>query len=206
MRTFWKRTFISLGALVSVAAAWTFYQWYDIQQAWRSANPVAGDAAIILGAGVWNGRPSPALRERLDVALELEKQNLVKTFLCTGGVGEDPRSEASVCAEYLQAHGVPARKILREEKSASTWENLVNARTIMQEQNLSTALIVTHGFHMKRALTQAHDLGIEASGAPVRIRPINEKYLILREIASLTYYHLGGRTRVNLFRWSVIDR
>lgn len=206
MNRFWKRILLSLGAAALAGAVWTACQWYEIQQTWRSAVPVASDAAVILGAGVWNGRPSPALRERLDVALELWVGNLVKTFICTGGVGDDPRSEASVCAEYLQTHGVPPRQIVLEERSASTWENLANARSLLKERDLNTVLIITHGFHLKRALVQARDLGIEASGAPVRIRPINERYLTLREVAALTYYQLGGRERVNLFRWTVLDR
>lgn len=206
MKRFWKRTLLGLVAVAVAGAAWTAYQWHDIQQTWRTATPVASDVAVVLGAGVWNGQPSPALRERLDVAVGLWNDNLVKTFVCTGGVGDDPRSEASVCAEYLQKHGIPTGQIILEEASTSTWENLVNAKPILAERHFQKVLIVTSGFHLKRALVQAHDLGIEATGAPVRIKPINERYLILREIAALTYYELGGRGRVNLFRWTVMDR
>jgi uncharacterized SAM-binding protein YcdF (DUF218 family) len=203
VKRFFKRLFTFMLLTAVAAAAWSGYQWYDIQRTWQSAVPAARDAAIILGAGVWDGKPSPALRERLDVALELQKQKLVGTFICTGGVGLDPRSEASVCAAYLKAHGVPAGKILLEEKSTSTYENLVNAREIMRAKGFSSALVITHGFHLKRALLQAAYLEIDAIGAPVRIRPINERYLILREIAAITYFELGGRERVDLFRWSV---
>ncbi|HWI64645.1 MAG TPA: YdcF family protein [Symbiobacteriaceae bacterium] len=206
MKPFWKRTLLTLGALALAGVTWTAYQWYDIQRTWQTAQPSKRDAAIILGAGVWEGKPSPALRERLDVALELERQGLVRYYLCTGGVGEDPRSEASVCAEYLKAHGVPPGKILLEEASTSTRENLANARPILEQHGLKTALVVTHGFHTKRALLQAADLGLDAAAAPVRIRPVNEKYLVFREVAAITYYELGGRARVGIFRWSVADR
>jgi uncharacterized SAM-binding protein YcdF (DUF218 family) len=189
-----------------LVGSWTGYQWYDIQRTWRNAVPAPADAAIILGAGVWNGKPSPALRERLDVALRLEQAALVGKFVCTGGVGEDPRSEASVCSEYLQVHGVPAERIVMEERSTSTLGNLQNGKEVMDQRGLNTALLVTHGFHLKRALIQASDLGLKVTGAPVTVRPLNEMYLILREVAAITYYHLGGRERVGLFRWSVIDR
>jgi len=206
-RPFWRRALIALGALAFAGTAYVGYQYNDIQRTWQSASYQSRDAAIILGAGVWNGKPSPALRERLDVAVKLHRQQLIRRYIiCTGGVGDDPRSEASVCAEYLTAQGVPAEQILLEERSTSTLENLVNAREIMVEQGLEDALVVTHGFHTKRALLMAEDLAINASPAPVTIRPINEKYLVLREVAAITYYRLGGRARVPLFRWSVIDR
>lgn len=206
-KKFWKRALLTLGLLAVAGTAYVGYQYADIQRTWQSATYQVRDTAIVLGAGVWNGKPSPALRERLDVALKLHRQNLIGSYIiCTGGVGDDPRSEASVCAEYLTAHGVPGEQILLEERSTSTLENLVNAREIMADKGLKTALVVTHGFHSKRALLMAEDLGINASPAPVTIRPINEKYLVLREVAAITYYHLGGRERVGLFRWSVIDR
>lgn len=206
-RPFWKRALITLSAIAVAGTAYVSYQYYDIQRTWQSAPTKIGEAAVVLGAGVWDGKPSPALRERLDVALRLYRENLITgNIICTGGVGDDPRSEASVCAEYLTAHGVPAAFILLEERSTSTLENLVNAREIMQEKGLEDALIITHGFHTKRALVMAKDLSINAVAAPVTIRPINETYLVLREVAAITYYRLGGRERVGLFRWSVMDR
>jgi uncharacterized SAM-binding protein YcdF (DUF218 family) len=206
-KRFWKTALLTVGAIALAAGAYAGYQWYDIQRTWQSATPETRDAAIVLGAGVWNGKPSPALRERLDVALRLYRENRVRRdIFCTGGVGDDPRSEASVCAEYLTEHGVPAERILLEERSTSTLQNLANARAIMREQGFADALIITHGFHTKRALLMAADQSINAAPAPVTIRPINEKYLILREIAATAYYRLGGRERVDLFRWSVIDR
>ncbi|MDF2627814.1 MAG: hypothetical protein K0R39_1645 [Symbiobacteriaceae bacterium] len=206
-RSFWKRGLAALGALALASTAYVGYQWYDIQRTWQSATFDTRDTAIILGAGVWDGKPSPALRERLDVAVKLYRQRLIRNYIiCTGGVGDDPRSEASVCAEYLTGQGVPAEVILLEERSTSTLENLANAREIMREKNLTYAFVVTHGFHTKRALLMAEDLSIDAAAAPVTIRPINERYLVFREVAAITYYRLGGRARVALFRWSVIDR
>ena len=206
MKGWLKRILAALILLGLLGASWILYQVYDINRTWRSASAVPADAAIILGAAVWEGKPSPALRERLDVAVSVHQQRLVKRFICTGGVGLDPRSEASVCAEYLQAKGVSAEIILLDEQSLSTFENLTYARAMMQLEGLETALIVTHGFHLKRALMQAQDLGIPASGAPVTIRPINELYLTLREVAAITYFHLGGRERSALTGRVELDR
>lgn len=193
-----------LAALLGLC--WVGYQWYDINRAWRSARPGPADAAIILGAAVWDGKPSPALRERLDVAVRVHQQQLVQRFICTGGAGLDPRPEAEVCAEYLQEKGVPAELILLDAQSLSTFENLSNAKALMGAEGLQSALIVTHGFHLKRALLQAEALSISASGAPVTIRPINETYLTLREVAAITYFYLGGRERSPLSGRVQLDR
>lgn len=172
---------------------WAGYQAASILYLWRTTEPVKAPVAVILGAAVWDGQPSPALRERLDIAVELYQKGLTNRFLCTGGTpgGEPP--EATVCARYLTAHGVPARAIIQETESRSTWENLTNARKLLNQEGLNEILLVTHGFHLKRALIQAGDVGFVAHGAPVRIRPINLTYYVAREVLAIGFYELGGR-------------
>jgi uncharacterized SAM-binding protein YcdF (DUF218 family) len=172
---------------------WGGYQAASILYLWKTAEPVKAPVAVILGAAVWDGQPSPALRERLDIAVELYENGWTTRFLCTGGTpgGEPP--EASVCAQYLTAHGVPARAIIQETESRSTWENLTNARKILGQEGVDEILLVTHGFHLKRALMQARDLGFVAHGAPVRIRPVNLSTYVAREVLAIGFYQLGGR-------------
>lgn len=190
----WKRLGLAFLTVTLLGTAWGWYQWHDIMRLWHETEPVRTDAAIVLGAAVWSGRPSPALRERLDVAAEIYRQGLTPRIICTGGVGSlDPRSEASVCAEYLRERGVPQDRILVEDRSTDTWENLQNSRQIMDREGLKTALIVTHGFHLKRALLQAKAIGLDAYGAPVKTMVLNLPYFMLREIAALAYHAIGGR-------------
>jgi uncharacterized SAM-binding protein YcdF (DUF218 family) len=201
-----RRLIAPLLILTIFMTSWTAYQWYDIFRIWRTATPTPADVAIVLGAAVWNGEPSPALRERLDIALELHQSGMVSHFICTGGIGDGPPSEASVCADYLRRHGVPASAIQLEERSVSTWQNLIYAHEIMEQEGFGSALIVTHGFHLKRALMQARAVGIVAGGAPVRIVPINLIYLTTREVAAITYFQLGGRERSPLTQQIRLDR
>lgn len=200
-----RRLIGSLLVLGLLLTTWTAYQWYDIFRIWRTATPAQAAVAIVLGAAVWNGEPSPALRERLDIALELHQSGIATSFICTGGIGDGPPSDASVCADYLSRHGVPASAIHLEERSVSTWENLIYAHEIMEQEGFGSALIVTHGFHLKRALMQARAVGIPADGAPVRIVPINLVYLTMREVAAITYFQLGGRERSPLTRQIRLD-
>jgi uncharacterized SAM-binding protein YcdF (DUF218 family) len=188
-----RRRWLLLFLLPLLPVLWAGYQVASILYIWKTTVPVQAPAAVILGAAVWDGKPSPAFRERLDIAVELYQQRLTDRFVCTGGTpgGEPP--EATVCARYLMNHGVPARSIIQETASRSTWENLTNARALLQQDGTQQILLVTHGFHLKRALIQAADLGFEAHGAPVRIEPINLTYYVAREVAAIGFYQLGGR-------------
>lgn len=180
-------------AFVILAAGWAGYQGWDILRVWHTARPAAADAAVVLGAAVWNGSPSPAFAERLDVAVGLYESGLVPRFICTGGKGPEEISEAAACRRYLIEHGVPDEQIALEEQSATTWGNLTNAKPLLEAADARRVLLVTHGYHLKRSLMQARDLGIEAEGAPVMIMPHNLSYYMLREIAAITYYQLGFR-------------
>ena len=85
----------------------------------------------------------------------------------TGGVGEgNIRSEADIAREYAEQQGVPEEAILIEETSTITSENLENAKRLMEQNDMDTALIVSDPLHMKRAMMYAHDLGSDAYSSP----------------------------------------
>ena len=125
------------------------------------------DAAIVLGASVYDNSPSPVFRERINHAVELYKDGYVKAIIMTGGTGEgNIRSEADIAREYAGEQGVPPGNIYIEEESSVTLENLENAKEVMAEQGMDTALIVSDPLHMKRAMLYAKDLGISAYSSP----------------------------------------
>ncbi len=166
---------------------WTIYQ---IVSTWKTAEGTPSDCIIVLGAAVWNGKPSPAMRERLDVALELYRDGMAKKIIVSGGIGQGEKSEAQVMKDYLVGQGVPDQVIHLEDQARNTWENLRFSQSIMEEQAWITAIIVTHGFHTHRSLKMAEDLGIQASAEPVMITPLNIVYYTLRECVALAEYSL----------------
>lgn len=121
------------------------------------------DAAIVLGAALWNDKPSPALKERLDYAYELYKQGKVDKLILTGGLDGNGSelTEAEGMKEYLAALGVPRDKLLLELKARSTYENLLFSKPIAEAYNLDSLLIVTHDYHASRANDIAGYLGYE---------------------------------------------
>ena len=154
------------------------------------------DAAIVLGAAVFGNRPSPVLRERINHAIRLYENGTIKTIIFTGGIGRrDTMSEAAVSARYAQANGVPAEAILLEETSRNTRENLRNAQQIGQTHGLSSFLIVSTPFHMRRAMWLAHGLELDAYSSPTRstrwISRYTKSRAFVREVIAYIGYSFG---------------
>ena len=131
------------------------------------------DAIVVLGAAQYSGSPSPVLRARLDHAADLYRKNLAPWIITTGGSRPgDITTEAAASKKYLIALGVPTDVILVDESSLTTKQNLSRVAELLSAKNLASILIVSDPFHMYRAGTLAHDLGIEAYGSPTQTSPI----------------------------------
>jgi uncharacterized SAM-binding protein YcdF (DUF218 family) len=152
------------------------------------------DAAIVLGAAVWVGNPSPVLKARLDHALALYQQKTVATIIVTGGTGNgDNMSEAAAGASYLENLGVPATAILQENSGRSTYQSLSAAAALAKTNNIHSVLLVSDPFHMLRSLKMAGDLGFTAypsptTTSPISRRPLEEWLYMIREAVAYTSY------------------
>lgn len=125
------------------------------------------DVAIVLGAAVWDGEVSPVYRERINHAITLYEEGTVDFIILTGGFGEGSyKSDSQVAKEYALSQDVPEERILIEEKSIITEENLEFSKEIMEENDLETAIIVSDPLHMKRAMLMAKDYNINALSSP----------------------------------------
>lgn len=125
------------------------------------------DVAIVLGASVWEDGVSPVYRERINHAIALYEDGFVDYIILTGGFGEGSyKSDSQVAKEYALSQGVPEERILIEEKSTITEENLEFSKEIMVENNLETAIIVSDPLHMKRSMLMAEDYNINAISSP----------------------------------------
>lgn len=154
------------------------------------------DAAVVLGAAAWNGRPSPVFEERIKHALTLYNQGRVRVVVFTGGTGRgDNRSEAEVARAYALKRGIPATAVLTETESRSTWENLVGAKRLLDLHGLKRVLLVSDPLHMRRAMTMARDLGIDAHPSPTPTSRFIGFYtqleLLLKETYDYARYKFG---------------
>jgi len=128
------------------------------------------DYIVILGAMVRGQTPSMILNERLEVGLSYIRQHPdVKVILSVGkGPGEDI-TEAEAMKRYLVNHGVEETRLIKEDKSRSTMENLKFTKDIISKldnkKNIKL-LIVTNDFHMFRASFLAKRNGFKTLGIP----------------------------------------
>ena len=163
-RNWWKLLLVAVCILVVVEAALFVAVLVTARQ---MDAPQAADTMIVLGAGInMDGTPRTTLKNRLDRAAELYAQGLAPTIITTGAQGDDePMPEAYAMRDYLVAQGVPEDAVYCEPASYNTKQNLANAKAIMDENGLSTAIVVTSDYHLWRSLHLAEDLGITATGA-----------------------------------------
>jgi len=133
--------------------------------------PTAGtakyDCAIVLGAGVTDGKPSPVFQARLEHARDLYLLDQVKKVITTGGVGKDDLlSEGEVGGNFLVLQGVEGKDIYRETRSKTTLANLRGAKAIMTQERLQTAVLISDPYHLRRAERVAKHYGIDVYTSP----------------------------------------
>lgn len=118
------------------------------------------DVIIVLGAQIYENGPSRSLQYRLDRAIEYLEENPATICIVTGGKGyNEPCTEAYGMAKYLKEKGVDDRRILLEDKSTTTEENIKNSRPMIEEG--AKIGIVTNNFHVFRALQIARGQGLK---------------------------------------------
>jgi uncharacterized SAM-binding protein YcdF (DUF218 family) len=124
------------------------------------------DYVVILGAGLWGDTPSLTLAQRLDSSLDLIKVVAGNTKIVVSG-GQGPGetiSEAEAMKKYLIDRGISEDRIIKEDKSTSTQENLIYTRKLLREidsrENIRVT-IVTSNFHMYRSKVLARNAGFE---------------------------------------------
>jgi uncharacterized SAM-binding protein YcdF (DUF218 family) len=126
------------------------------------------DAIVVLGARVnEDGSAGTGLRLRTLHAARLFRKGIADHVICTGGVGDNPPSEASVAAKVLRERGVPSAAIVLEDKSTSTWENAANAAGICKKRGWRSVVVASDPFHLWRAEANFRKHGIKAFGSPV---------------------------------------
>ncbi len=120
--------------------------------------------AVVLGCHVKGTEPSLMLKRRLNAAYEYLEANPDVKCVVTGGQGDgEDVSEADAMKTYLVEKGIDEERILEENKSTSTYENLAFSKAILEENNLNDDIvIVTDGFHQYRASLIAERLGLDS--------------------------------------------
>lgn len=156
-----------LGCGLAAVILWPLFLAWRIASYAGRHDPAPAEVAVVLGAAVRGTEPSPVFAARIDHAVALYRAGRVRRIFFTGGVGAgDRHPEAEVARRYAIRAGVPDRHIAVETRSTITYENLREARAVLSDGAAPRVLIVSDPLHMRRAVTMARDLGLDAHPAP----------------------------------------
>lgn len=188
LRSTTSKVFRFMLAVGAVALLWVgFIQWRIAALPDEKLAP--HDVGVVLGAALWQTTPSPALKERLDRAVELYQAGVIPRIIVSGGYdrADSLLTEAEGMRNYLVDKGVPSESIYLENEARSTLQNMLFSQTIMREHGWTSAVIVTHRYHAVRALDMARFLGYDSpSVSPMESSVLSMAWHKGRETLALT--------------------
>lgn len=162
------------------------------------------DAVIVLGAGVPDGRVRPLLASRIRQGMgwisREDERGSHPLLVMSGGQGiDEPLPEARAMAHWAIEHGMDEERMICEENSTTTEENLLfSAKLLAREDRGKRVAVVTSDYHAFRAATLMRQLGIRgySIGAPTAryYRPsamLREYVALLRDHLKLNVIVLG---------------
>lgn len=127
------------------------------------------DYVIILGAQVRGTALSKALKNRLDTAYDYLMDNEGTIVIVSGGQGSgEDISEAEAMSQYLISRGIQKARIIKEDQSTNTNENINFSKELMTTGN-HYVVLVTNQFHVYRSTSIAKKQGlssVQGLGAP----------------------------------------
>lgn len=158
-----------------------------------SAAPKA-DYYLTLGALVNpDGQPSAALAARCDAAIGVLNANPAsRAILCGGQGGDEPRTEAEAMQDYMVSHGADPERLILEDKSSTTIENIANAKKLLPEG--ASIAVITNDYHLARARRLLAHAGLGDAGVPAKTPyPSQWAAVRCREYCSIMGLILTGR-------------
>lgn len=163
-----KRTVLILLSLCIIGVlsvvSINLYMIYSVKDYIHSKNELANqkvDCVLVLGAGLWDGEPSPMLRERLDFGIEAYNTGCSDRMLMSGDHGREEYDEVNKMKECAVEDGVPGDNVFMDHAGFSTYESMYRAKEVFE---VESAVIVTQKYHLYRAVYNARRLGIDAYG------------------------------------------
>ncbi|MCQ2422126.1 MAG: YdcF family protein [Lachnospiraceae bacterium] len=151
------------------------------------------DYLLVLGAQVYEDRPSLVLKYRLDRAVTYLSEHPNTICIVTGGQGvNEPHAEAVGMYRYLTEQGIDGSRILLETESTNTTTNMEYSMKLIPDKNARIG-ILSNNFHIFRAVRLARKQGMtQAVGIAA---PSKKEYLptnMLREFCGVLKDFLLG--------------
>ena len=168
--------------------------------------PCDKDYVILLGCGIRkDGTPSPLLRGRIDRAIAFRKEQLEKTgkdliFVTSGGQGpNEVISESAAMKRYLLEQGIPEDRIIEEDRSTSTFENMKFSKEKLTEAGYDGTQKVafsTTQYHVFRGGLFARRVKMRAVGMGAKTKWYFWPNASVREFIGLLTEHKGKQALI----------
>lgn len=150
----------------------------SLESRYNPPQSVEGDVIIILGGGATLdtpdidglGHPTGATANRLITGARLYHTLGVPIIISGGQVFEDTGNEANIAKRILLELGLPENKIIIEDTSLNTRENVQNIKSILEDNVFQKPVLVTSAFHMERSLRNFSKLNINVQPFPTDYR------------------------------------
>ena len=108
------------------------------------------DVLIVLGCPSYdNGEMSRTQKMRVEKAAQVLKKYQIPVCIITGGAAHNQYSEAKVMSDYLLT--LIDTNVLLEDKSTTTYENMLYTKKLCEERNYHKVGVLTSGYHANRA-------------------------------------------------------
>jgi uncharacterized SAM-binding protein YcdF (DUF218 family) len=228
VKRWWRRAGLGLlwALLLVVYASTTPYVAGELMaplQPYGPVNPEQPDpevgAIVVLGAGIYYGSPEywePSYPDayaetgdslslqRAEYAAYLARMTGLPILVSGGATGPDPQlTVARAIKQALERHfAIPVRWV--EEDSSNTWENAQFSAELLSSLGVQKAYIVTHAWHMPRAMYSFEQTALEAVPAPTRFVTRAELYWLdfvpSANAFRITYYAMYERFGLAWYR------
>lgn len=117
--------------------------------------------ALVLGAGLQGGRPSPYLAARLDAAKQLYDAGKVRVLLVSGDNRTHAYDEPTAMRDYLVDAGVPTENVVLDFAGRDTYDSCQRAHRIF---GIDEVTVISQGYHVGRAVALCRAAGMTTHG------------------------------------------
>ncbi len=146
-------------ALLGIGGPWLLIHALSFGRVWKLAEDAPpGDVALVMGAGVRDGRPTPYLQARLDLAIELWREGKIKVFIVSGSTSDN---EPATMHDYLLAQGVDGSDIVLDTGGDDSYASCARAAGMFK---VSSVTVISQSYHVPRTVATCRMVGIDAVG------------------------------------------
>jgi uncharacterized SAM-binding protein YcdF (DUF218 family) len=159
--------------IISLCIIWFIVVSVIMIRGFSTPLPPKGTPVVILGCGLAGTHIDIMLQSRADTAIDyLKHKDTTAKCIVSGGKGEDELlSEAQAIKNYLFQNGIPENRIIIEDKSTNTYENIRNTADIIKKDGITNLAVATDAYHEFRVSMLVKKQNLEFFALPSHTPP-----------------------------------